>query len=287
MSDVLVLGAGLMGTQVARCLARSGLDVAVWNRTPERAAPLAGDGIELHSTPAQAFASAPLVVSVLASTEALRSVLARTEGADLSRVTLVNLTTGTPDDAVQTKWWADEHGVAYLDGMISGRPGTAGTDQMHIAVAGPEAAWSAHRDTLARLSPAVHHTGEDVVVPSVLGLACTGTFFLSTLGAFVEAAAFASAYGIAPDQVAAEIPRYLDRVATEVEGFTALMNAGDFVTPHASTDVYADALEAAASSMASVGQPGHVTRGAIESLRVAQDAGRGGESPAVVFDVLT
>ncbi len=282
-----MLGAGLMGTEVARCLARSGLDVAVWNRTPERAAPLADHGIELHSTPAQAFASAPLVLSVLASTEALRDVLSRTEGADLSRVTLVNLTTGTPDDAVQTKWWADEHGVAYLDGMISGRPSSAGTDQMHISVAGPESAWAAHRETLARLTPAVHHTGEDVVVPSVLGLACTGTFFLSTLGAFVEAAAFASAYDITPEEVAAEIPRYLARVATEVEGFTALMSSGDFATPHASADVYADALEAAASAISSVGQPGHVTRGAIENLRLAREAGRGGESPAVVFDVLT
>lgn len=286
MSDVVVLGAGLMGSAVARCLAASSLDVGVWNRTPERAAPLAADGITVHDLLDEALSSAPVVVSLLASSDALADVLAASPDSWSGR-TLVNLTTGTPDEVVRARGWADAHGTAYVGGMVSGRPQDAGTDAMHVTVAGADEVWTAQRDLLERLTPHVQHTGEDVAVPSVLGLACTGVFFLSTLGAFVEAAAFAAGHGIAPERVAAEIPRYLRRVATEVEGFTALMTAGSYETSHASAEVYAGALEAAADAMAAVGQPAHITRAAVANLQLVRDADRGDESPAAVLDVLT
>lgn len=41
---VTVLGTGIMGAGMARSLLRAGLDVTVWNRTRDRAAPLADDG---------------------------------------------------------------------------------------------------------------------------------------------------------------------------------------------------------------------------------------------------
>ena len=41
MRRVAVLGTGIVGAGMTRSLLRSGLEVTVWNRSPDRAAPLA------------------------------------------------------------------------------------------------------------------------------------------------------------------------------------------------------------------------------------------------------
>ena len=48
MTTVAVLGTGIMGAPMARHLARSGFDVRAWNRTIEKARPLADDGVTAH-----------------------------------------------------------------------------------------------------------------------------------------------------------------------------------------------------------------------------------------------
>ena len=45
MRRVAVLGTGKMGSGMACSLMWAGLDVAVWTRLPDRAAPLAADGL--------------------------------------------------------------------------------------------------------------------------------------------------------------------------------------------------------------------------------------------------
>jgi 3-hydroxyisobutyrate dehydrogenase len=48
VTKVAVLGTGIMGAGMARSLARAGLDVVAWNRSPDKARPLAADGIAKH-----------------------------------------------------------------------------------------------------------------------------------------------------------------------------------------------------------------------------------------------
>src|SRR5260370_34296384 len=62
---VAVLGTGIMGTGMAHSLLRSGLDVIVWNRTRDRAAPLAADGADVAGSPPAAGAAAGPGVSLL------------------------------------------------------------------------------------------------------------------------------------------------------------------------------------------------------------------------------
>jgi threonine dehydrogenase-like Zn-dependent dehydrogenase len=58
--DVAVLGCGLMGAALVRALAKTGRSVAVWNRTPDRAEALAGDGV----TPIRTVGDAVQVVAI-------------------------------------------------------------------------------------------------------------------------------------------------------------------------------------------------------------------------------
>lgn len=65
-STVAVLGTGIMGGAMARRLCGAELNVAVWNRTREKAEPLADAGAVVAKTPAEAASGAGIVLTMLA-----------------------------------------------------------------------------------------------------------------------------------------------------------------------------------------------------------------------------
>jgi 3-hydroxyisobutyrate dehydrogenase len=63
---VAVLGAGgTMGLGMSRNLQKAGMAVRAWNRTRERAQPLAEDGITVVDSPTEAVDGADVVITIL------------------------------------------------------------------------------------------------------------------------------------------------------------------------------------------------------------------------------
>lgn len=54
-----LLGLGAMGTALARAWLAAGHPLTVWNRSPERARPLAAEGASVAGTVAEAVAAKP------------------------------------------------------------------------------------------------------------------------------------------------------------------------------------------------------------------------------------
>jgi 3-hydroxyisobutyrate dehydrogenase-like beta-hydroxyacid dehydrogenase len=75
VAKLAFLGLGLMGTPMATRLLEAGHDVAVWNRTAARTAPLVGRGARAADSPAGAVAGTDTVFTMLANAEALDQVL--------------------------------------------------------------------------------------------------------------------------------------------------------------------------------------------------------------------
>src|ERR1700736_6461246 len=75
MAKIAFLGLGQMGAPMARRLLQAGHEMTVWNRTPDRAGPLAAEGAAVAGTPAEAGAEAEFAITMLASPEALQEVL--------------------------------------------------------------------------------------------------------------------------------------------------------------------------------------------------------------------
>ncbi len=75
MRSVAVLGTGIMGAPMARNLAAAGLEVTAWNRTAEKAKPLAEDEIAVAESPAEAAARAEAVLTMLTAGEAVEEVM--------------------------------------------------------------------------------------------------------------------------------------------------------------------------------------------------------------------
>ena len=75
-AHVTVLGMGTMGAAMARALLRSGFEVTVWNRSPEKSKPLADDGARVATGPADAVRDADVVLTMLFDSRAVLEVAA-------------------------------------------------------------------------------------------------------------------------------------------------------------------------------------------------------------------
>ncbi|RBL65866.1 NAD(P)-dependent oxidoreductase, partial [Pseudomonas sp. MWU13-2625] len=73
-------GIGLMGLPMCRRLLAAGYPLTVWNRNPEKCAPLVAAGARQVATPAQLCAHADLMLMCLANTEVVREVVFGPEG---------------------------------------------------------------------------------------------------------------------------------------------------------------------------------------------------------------
>src|ERR1700712_4092422 len=74
MTDLAFLGTGTMGLPMAQNLLRAGFTVHAWNRTPDRAQPLADDDAELFDDPRSAADGCPLMITMLSDADSVLEV---------------------------------------------------------------------------------------------------------------------------------------------------------------------------------------------------------------------
>ncbi|MBV8431160.1 MAG: NAD(P)-binding domain-containing protein, partial [Solirubrobacterales bacterium] len=74
MTTIAFLGTGTMGLPMARNLLDGGFQLRAWNRSPDRAQPLAGAGAEVSEDPGQAVSGAELVITMLSDADAVSEI---------------------------------------------------------------------------------------------------------------------------------------------------------------------------------------------------------------------
>lgn len=161
---IAVVGTGRMGSALARAFLRRGYATHVWNRTRSRAEPLEAAGARLAHTPRDAADAADLVIVNLIDYETSEHVLGPVT-AELRGKLLVQLTSGSSQDARRTAAWALEHGIQYLDGAIMATPDFIGEEACTVFYSGPEAAFNQHSSALQALA------GRSLYLGSKIGLA--------------------------------------------------------------------------------------------------------------------
>ncbi|MGP4044671.1 NAD(P)-dependent oxidoreductase [Streptomyces sp. 2A115] len=154
-----VLGLGLMGTALATALLKAGHPTTIWNRTTSKTGPLAAQGAAPADTPAEAIAASPLTLVCLTTYDDVTELL-HPHTTALAGRTLVNVTNGTPVQARKFAAWAEEHGIAYIDGGIMAVPQMIATPAAFILYSGDQQAYETHRPTLAALG-GTRWTGTD------------------------------------------------------------------------------------------------------------------------------
>ena len=269
--DVTVIGCGMMGAALARAFARTGCSVAAWNRTHERAEELAGDGIEPVRSLIDAVRSSPLVVTCLSTTETTLSTLDPV--GSWNGASLINVATGTPEEAQQLERWATARGADYLDGDIFAYPKGIGTAEAVILFSGSHAVWSRHSGTLAALGTS-RHVSEEVQTANLLFIALAG-WYVAALGAYVEAATYVHNAGV-PAAAVREIALVIVELLREsTEEASAAIESGRHETDQATIETFADAARTSLAAFRSSGQSAGILGATTEVLEAAEAAGLG------------
>ncbi|MGW5878742.1 NAD(P)-dependent oxidoreductase [Nocardiopsis terrae] len=155
---VAFLGLGRMGVRMARRLVDAGHRVTVWNRTPDRAAPLLEAGAASARTPAEAVSGAEVVITMLSDREAVENVLFGPDGAasNLSPGTpLVEMSTIGPEGVRELRDRLPE-GTRLLDGPVLGSLPQAEQGALRIFLGGSAEDVSGCEPVLEELGTVVH-----------------------------------------------------------------------------------------------------------------------------------
>jgi 2-hydroxy-3-oxopropionate reductase len=131
---IAVLGTGRMGFPMARRLCAAGHEVHAWNRSRDKAEPLAADGARVHATAAAAVQDAEVVVCMLESGPVIEDVLFRQGAAQAMRrgTLFIDMASIQPKEARDHAARLAEMGVAQLDAPVSG--GTVGAENGTLAI---------------------------------------------------------------------------------------------------------------------------------------------------------
>ena len=135
---VAVLGTGIMGAPMARNMAAAGLEVRAWNRSRERAEPLAAAGAAVAGSPAEAVRDADVVVTMLSDGAAVEAVVADLrfpDGAVWAQMSTVGI-----DATERLAARAAEAGVPIVDAPVLGTKAPAEQGQLTVIAAGPAGA---------------------------------------------------------------------------------------------------------------------------------------------------
>lgn len=142
MSEITVIGLGAMGAALAHDLLKAGHEVTVWNRSPERMERIVELGAKGVPDLGDALRASPRIMICINDYNATSMLLDRPEVTPhLDGRTVIQLSTGTPEEAGDADILFRKHGATYLDGAIMVYPGTIGTAGAQILVAGPETAF--------------------------------------------------------------------------------------------------------------------------------------------------
>ncbi|MBA3319825.1 MAG: NAD(P)-dependent oxidoreductase [Pyrinomonadaceae bacterium] len=190
-SVVSIIGLGAMGSALARTLLRDGHRVTVWNRTGAKAESLVRDGATLAPSVASAVGASPVVLVCVDGYKVTRSILEADEVAPLlSGRVVVDLSSGTPQDARDAEGWARERGVVYLDGAIMATPSQMGRPDTPIILSGAETAFQRSKPVLDTLAGNLMYVGESVGAAAAWDLATLSCLFGALLGFFHGARIF-------------------------------------------------------------------------------------------------
>jgi 3-hydroxyisobutyrate dehydrogenase len=134
--NIAFLGTGIMGAPMARNLARAGHDVTVWNRSAEKAQPLAEHGAHVAQDPAAAVAEAEVVVTMLTDADAVESVMREAAPAAPAGAVWWQASTVGIEGTERLVALAAEHGLAYVDGPVLGTKGPAERGALVVLASG-------------------------------------------------------------------------------------------------------------------------------------------------------
>lgn len=274
-----LLGTGVMGTGMGANLLAAGFDLRVWNRSPERAAPLADAGATLASSAADAVRGAEFVVTMLWGADSVADVVAAAAPGLAPGTVWIQASTVGVEGAARLSELASRHDLVYVDAPVLGTRKPAEDGTLVVLASGPD-------DVRERCAPVFDAIGSRTMWVGPAGQGsrlklAANSWTLVMIEGIAECLAFAEALGLDP-ALFLEAIRGGAMDAPYVGAKGRAMLAGDFTPSFSLSGAAKDAglvLEAARAVTADVG----VLERVREHLDRAVAAGHGDADMAATY----
>jgi 3-hydroxyisobutyrate dehydrogenase len=200
---IAVLGAGgTMGLPMTHNLARVGFIMRAWNRSPEKAQSLVGDGVQLCSTPAEAVRGATVIITMLSDADAVLDVMKGDDGAlatSADRAIWLQMSTIGIEGTERCEELAAQQRLQFVDAPVLGTKGPAQQGELVVLASGLD-------ELCERLAPVFDVVGKRTLWVGEAGAGtrlkmAINTWILSVVEGAAETLALAEGMGLDPSLV--------------------------------------------------------------------------------------
>jgi 3-hydroxyisobutyrate dehydrogenase len=197
-STVAVLGAGsTMGLGMSRNLARAGMAVRAWNRTPDKARPLTEDGVKVLESPVEAVAGAGVILTMLADADAVIDAIEDALPNASEGTIWLQMSTIGEVGTDRCAELAQAHGITLFDAPVLGTKQPAAEGKLVVLASGPQ-------ELGDRVQPIFDAVGQKTIWVGEAGAGTrlklvTNSWVLTVVEGTAETIAFAEGLGLDPE----------------------------------------------------------------------------------------
>lgn len=205
-SRVGFIGLGIMGQHMAAHLLAAGHPLAVYNRSPDKAAALAAKGAVACANPAQVAQQSDVIITVVGYPSDVEQVWLGAEGiiAHARHALLIDMTTSSPALAKRLAQESAKAGHQAIDAPVSGGDVGARDAKLSIMVGGEASAFDKALPILQLMGTNIVHMGgagagqhtkmsNQIVIASTIMGVCEGLAYAK--GAGLDSAALLQCIG--------------------------------------------------------------------------------------------
>jgi 3-hydroxyisobutyrate dehydrogenase len=157
-----IAGLGKMGSAIAQRLIEVGHDLTVWNRSPEKARPLANAGAKVAANPADVARNAHTVITILTDAAAIDAVYGGPAGllaGDVTGKLFIEMSTVAPATETALAEKVRAKGAALVECPVGGTTGPARQGKLIGLMGGEPADVERARPILEHLCRRLEHCG--------------------------------------------------------------------------------------------------------------------------------
>ncbi|MFK7972550.1 MAG: NAD(P)-dependent oxidoreductase [Bacteroidia bacterium] len=274
MSNITLLGLGIMGSRMALNLQKKGANLTVWNRSKDACLPLEAAGAKVATTVEEAVSQADVVITMLAKPEAVEEVMLGEEGglSFMKKASLwIDSSTVNPSFSRFEKQCADVQHIRFLDAPVAGTLPQAQHAELVFFVGGDEADVQEAEPLMGMMGKKVMHLGETAKGASFKML--VNSMLAQSMLLFSETVLLGEKMGLDPDFLLKVIPN-LVVAAPFTKAKAEMIKEGSYDVMFPLELMHKD-LHLAAVSAYEVGQPVPMVNMAKERYADAVQAGFG------------
>lgn len=193
---VTFVGLGNMGSGIASCIQRAGIDLTVYNRTREKMQPLLAAGAKGAADIGEAVRDADLVITALMDDQSVLDTVKTSLLGNMKPGAIhLGVTTISPQCADELARLHRAAGTIYIAGPIVGRPNAAAAGELLSYLAGDKAAVKKVTPVCKAYSKTVKYVSEHHGAANSLKL-CINYTVAAIIEAFGEVYVFAEKSGV-------------------------------------------------------------------------------------------